>query len=117
MALSNHDGVANISYLSSIGSSSLRKLCALLRNEGHRVLSGNSAFTLTTEVLSHINGACRRHSVTELENLPAGNGGGSFLALTKRMQEQQQAIKAKTEWAVCIQFIQDFMLSTPSLKV
>ncbi|XP_055859810.1 uncharacterized protein LOC106068855 [Biomphalaria glabrata] len=95
---------------------SLKKLYLLLRNEGDRVLNGRSTFTLTTEVLSYLNADCRRHSSADL-NGSITQESGIFLPLTKRLQTQQEVNKLKAEWSSQIQFIKDFMLSTPSLKI
>ncbi|CAG5135854.1 unnamed protein product [Candidula unifasciata] len=97
----------------------LKKLCTLLRNEGDRVLSGSSAFTLTTEVLTRLNHDCRRHSITESDIAAAeiSPGGRSFLPLASRLRAQQAAARVKEEWSGHVQFIKDFMLSTPSLKL
>ncbi|XP_005094455.1 uncharacterized protein LOC101855476 [Aplysia californica] len=107
-------------HISSISRTSLRNLCALLKSEGDKVLNGVSSFTLTTEVLTHLNIDCRRHSISG-NGYPAGQGSlltgnSSFLSVRRRPQQTQEN-KMRAEWDANIQFVKDFMLSTPRLKI
>ncbi|GFS11685.1 serine/threonine-protein kinase 11-interacting protein [Elysia marginata] len=105
--------------LSRVGLSGLRKLCALLRNEGHRVLSGQSDFTLTSEVLSHLLVSCRRHSVVLNERasaVPDQPIRTPTFVINRRPVVTQNVDSVEDEWNGHVQFIKDFMLSTPNLK-
>ncbi|KAH9492420.1 hypothetical protein Btru_051065 [Bulinus truncatus] len=110
------DGADKVRSAASTNNGSLRKLYLLLRNEGDRVLNGTSTFTLTTDVLSYLNDDCRRHSLANI-NSCVGQGRASFFSLTKRSRSQQEDNRLKAEWAYQLQFIKDFLLSTPSLKI
>ncbi|RUS72461.1 hypothetical protein EGW08_019778 [Elysia chlorotica] len=105
---------------SGIGITGLRRLCNLLRNEGDRVLSGQSVFTLTSDVLSHLLVSCRRHSVILTEQASAAPDPSvrtPTFVTNRRVETGIIAGSRQDDWNTHIQFIKDFMLSTPNLKV
>ncbi|XP_050407128.1 serine/threonine-protein kinase 11-interacting protein isoform X1 [Patella vulgata] len=82
----------------------LGKLCSLLRENGGKIISGESKFALTTQSLGMLSTAFRRLSDVEYSD------GGMSTALSLSPQNT-------LKWKEDVNFIRDFISRCPSLKI